>query len=88
MTDLPPADQPSADARAISEAIRTGWIGRGFKLGLGFFLAGVVIWMIPIFLLVSCVGGLAAIGGAASMSEAVSASQSADAADIDATPGR
>ena len=70
MSDLPPADAPGPDARRIAQAIETGWIGRGFKLGLGFFLAGVVIWLIPIFLLASCVGGLAALGGAAALHDA------------------
>jgi hypothetical protein len=65
----PPAAAPSADAREVAEAIRTGWIGRGFKLGLGFFLAGLVIWLIPMMLLVSCVGGIAAMAGGAALSE-------------------
>jgi hypothetical protein len=73
MSDLPPADRPSADAREVAEAIRHGWIARGFKLGIGFFLAGVVVWLIPLFLLASCVGGLAAIGGAAALKQAAEA---------------
>ena len=70
MSYEPPSDTPGPDARRIADAIERGWIGRGFKLGLGFFLAGVVIWLIPIFLLASCVGGLAALGGAAAFHDA------------------
>ena len=54
----------SADARLVAESINTGWIGRGFKLGIGFFLAGLVVWLIPMVLLASCVGTIAAVGAA------------------------
>ena len=67
----------SSDAERIARAIEDGWIGRGFKLGIGFFLAGVVIWLIPLTLLVSCVGGLAAIGAAADQERSVEAARDA-----------
>ena len=74
MTHQPPPGDPVAsagpDARAVVHAIQNGWIGRGFKLGIGFFLAGLVIWMIPMLLLVSCVGGIAALAGGAALNEA------------------
>ena len=74
MTHQPPSGDPvgsaSPDARAVVHAIQNGWIGRGFKLGIGFFLAGLVIWMIPMLLLVSCVGGIAALAGGAALNEA------------------
>ena len=74
MTHQPPPGDPVAsagpDARAVVHAIQNGWIGRGFKLGIGFFLAGLVIWMLPMVLLVSCVGGIAALAGGAALNEA------------------
>ena len=54
----------SADARLVADSINSGWLGRGFKLGIGFFLAGLVVWLIPMILLASCVGTIAAVGAA------------------------
>ena len=85
MTHQPPPGDPVAsagpDARAVVHAIQTGWIGRGFKLGIGFFLAGLVIWMIPMLLLVSCVGGIAALAGGAALDEAAEIAQDMDGDD-------
>ena len=68
MTYTPdPAPGAGPDARLVADAIRGGWIGRGFKLGLGFFLAGLVVWMIPLLLLAGCVGTVAAVAGGAAM---------------------
>lgn len=33
----------SPEGRAITRAINDGWIGRGFKLGIGFWLAGLFV---------------------------------------------
>ena len=53
------------DARLVANAIESGWIGRGFKLGIGFFLAGLLVWLIPVMLLASCVATVATVAGGA-----------------------
>jgi len=60
----------SRDARTISEAINTGWIARGFKLGIGFWLAGLCIGFATFILFL--------FGGAALVGAVVNASKDAN----------
>ena len=40
----------SADAKLIVQAINRGWIGRGFQMGIGFWLAGLVVTFVGLVL--------------------------------------
>lgn len=43
---------PSKDARLIADAINHGWVGRGFLLGIGFWLAGLFVTLVCMVLFV------------------------------------
>jgi hypothetical protein len=66
----------SRDAAFIADAIREDWIMRGLKLGIGFWLAGVVIVVTTVLVLLA----LGALGGIAALT-----SRPASAGDVGAT---
>ena len=56
MSDTPPKERPSLDAIMVAKAVDNDWIMRGFKLGIGFWLAGIVAIVLLFFAFAAIVG--------------------------------
>src|SRR5690242_12942911 len=71
MEETPNRVTPGADANLVAAAISGDWISRGFKLGIGFWLAGLFVALVGFVLFVFFGAALLAShpnGGTASVS--------------------